>query len=469
MKIDVLVAEIGSTTTAVNAVDLGGGGDTPRLLGQGMGATLEDPGDVTVALRSAIRDLASNLGEASPDDLQWDLMMAASSAAGGLSMSVHGLVYDMTVRAAREAALGAGAVIKMVTAGEMTQSDVEELRRLKPKIILLAGGVDYGEKHTAIWNAKMIADSKVGCPVIYAGNVAARPQIRDIFEQAGAKTYFVDNVYPKVDELVVEPARRVIQQAFEEHIVTAPGMDKIRTLVDGPIMPTPGAVMEACKLLWPVLGDLCAVDVGGATVDVHSVAKGSPEIQAMLEAPEPLAKRTVEGDLGIHVNARNIAELVQDRVQLELGFDPWPVLQRLEVIPKTEHQVKLVCYLRDAAVNMAFKRHVGVIKHLYGPQGRMTVASGKDLSSVRLIIGTGGPLTRLPGGAEALSGLIGKGDGRELYPAAAEVALDSQYIMAMCGVLSKRFPEQAKNLLLQSLGLNHEVSGYYNRQGQVGT
>ena len=28
--------------------------------------------------------------------------MAASSAAGGLSMSVHGLVYDMTVKAAEK-------------------------------------------------------------------------------------------------------------------------------------------------------------------------------------------------------------------------------------------------------------------------------------------------------------------------------------------------------------------------------
>ena len=453
MKIDVLVAEIGSTTTVVNAVDLGGSGDTPRLLGQGMGCTLDDPDDVTVALKSAVRDLALNLGESAADDLQWDLMMAASSAAGGLSMSVHGLVYDMTVRAAREAALGAGAVLKMVTAGEMTQTDIEELRRVNPKIILLAGGVDYGEKHTAIWNARMIASSHVWCPVIYAGNVAAQGQIREIFDEAGIKTYFVDNVYPRVDELVIEPARQVIQEAFEEHIVTAPGMDKIRTMVNGPIMPTPGAVMEACKLLWPTLSDLCAVDVGGATVDVHSVAKGSPEIQAILEAPEPLAKRTVEGDLGIHVNARNIAELARDRIELELGFDPWPVLEHLEVIPETEQQTKLVCYLRDLAVNQAFKRHAGTIKHLYGPQGRMTVASGKDLSSVKFIIGTGGPLTRLPGGSEALSGLIGKGYGRDLYPTTADVVLDNQYIMAMCGVLSRRFPEQARSLLLQSLGL----------------
>jgi hypothetical protein len=47
-------------------------------------------------------------------------MLAASSAAGGLSMTVHGLVYDMTVRAAREAALGQAPSIRFVTAGDMT-------------------------------------------------------------------------------------------------------------------------------------------------------------------------------------------------------------------------------------------------------------------------------------------------------------------------------------------------------------
>jgi uncharacterized protein (TIGR01319 family) len=447
MKVDVLVAEIGSTTTVVNAINVE---DEARLLGQGTSSTMEDPADVTVALRHAVDDLAVNLGA---KDLDWTLMMAASSAAGGLSMSVHGLVYDMTVKAAREAALGAGAVIKMVTAGDMAFSDIEDLQQVRPKIILLAGGVDYGEKDTAVKNATLIARASLASPVIYAGNIAARSEIRRIFDEAGIKTYFVDNVYPKVDELVVEPARRVIQEVFEEHIVTAPGMDRIRSMVNGPIMPTPGAVMESCKLLWPALGDLCAVDVGGATTDIHSVAKGSPEIQAILEGPEPLAKRTVEGDLGIHVNARNIANLVQDRIGLELGFDPGPVLEHLQVIPEDDYHIRLVCYLRDVACEMAFKRHAGIIKHIYGPQGRMTVASGKDLTSVKTIIGTGGPFTRLPGGEMALARLSGQGYGRELYPGSARAALDNQYIMATCGVLSRKYPDQAKALLLTSLGL----------------
>jgi uncharacterized protein (TIGR01319 family) len=102
-------------------------------------------------------------------------------------------------------------------------------------------------------------------------------------------------VYPRIDELNIDPTRKIIQQVFEEHIVAAPGMEKIRTMVAGKIMPTPGAVMNAALALYDEIGDLMAVDVGSATTDVHSVTEGSPEIQAMLTGPEPFAKRTVEG------------------------------------------------------------------------------------------------------------------------------------------------------------------------------
>ncbi len=455
MKVDVLVAEIGSTTTTANAFLLG---EKPRFIGQGVSPTTVAQGDVTLGLRQATEDLAHHLGV---KDMECFRTMAASSAAGGLSMSVHGLVFDMTVRAAKEAALGAGAVVRMVTAGDLTQSDIEELISVKPKIILLAGGVDYGEKATAIKNARLIADylerlddaDVLRPPVVYAGNVAARKEVSAILSQKGARAYFVDNVFPRVDELVVEPARKVIQAVFEEHITRAPGMDRIRRMVDGPIMPTPGAVMEACQLLWPLLGDLCAVDVGGATTDVHSVAKGSPEIQDILESPEPLAKRTVEGDLGVHLNAKNVCLEAVDRAERHLGFDPAPLLDSLEMIPREEKQIQFVSYLTKIASETAFSRHAGRIRYLYGPSGRQALASGKDLTGVKTIIGTGGPLTRLPGGRDALARLVGQGPGRELYPKDARTALDTDYIMAACGVLSREYPEEARRILLGSLGL----------------
>ena len=120
MHADVLIAEIGSTTTLVSAFVLG---TAPHLLGQGQAATTVQQGDVRVGLNCAIDALKANLGIS---ELDYGELLASSSAAGGLKMCVHGLVYDMTVGAARAAALGAGAIVRQTTAGKLTDDDLAE-------------------------------------------------------------------------------------------------------------------------------------------------------------------------------------------------------------------------------------------------------------------------------------------------------------------------------------------------------
>ena len=120
MKIDVLVAEIGSTTTVVNAFDWIDSG-APVFLGQGQAPTSVLEGDVRVGLQGAVEDLRRKLGA---EEISYRSMLATSSAAGGLRMTVHGLVYDMTVKAAREAALGAGANLHLATAGILQEEDL---------------------------------------------------------------------------------------------------------------------------------------------------------------------------------------------------------------------------------------------------------------------------------------------------------------------------------------------------------
>ena len=88
----------------------------------------------------------------------------------------------------------------------------------------------------------MIRSMGLKVPVIYAGNVENQEEIRLIFEDSGQELYIVDNVYPKIDNLNVEPCRRIIQRAFEQNITHAPGMEHVRNIVTGPIIPTPGAV-----------------------------------------------------------------------------------------------------------------------------------------------------------------------------------------------------------------------------------
>lgn len=452
MRADLLVAEIGSTTTLVTAFGGLAGGE-PRRLGQGQAATTVLDGDVTVGLMGAVARLRAALAE----PLEWDKMVASSSAAGGLRMTVHGLVYDMTVRAAREAALGAGANLKLITAGEMTEDDIEDIRDVAPNIILLAGGVDYGEKDTVLRNARLLAESGLKYPVIYAGNAQAKTRVARILEKAGVRVFPVENVYPKIDTLNVEPTRAVIQDVFERHITEAPGMAKIREMVTGRIIPTPGAVMLGAKLLRGRIGDLAVLDVGGATTDVHSVTDGAAENARLAIAPEPTAKRTVEGDLGVFVSAGQVADLA-GRAQLaaEIGCGEGELMGYCRPIPQTEREFALSGRLAAVAATTAMDRHVGGLTQLYGPSGRVTIMQGKDLTAVKWIIGTGGALTKLPQGRNILQSLNHRENTPRLFPKNGRVLQDSDYIMAAAGLMSDIYPQAALRLMQKSLGLTDD-------------
>nr|WP_245210413.1 GlmL-related ornithine degradation protein [Sedimentibacter acidaminivorans] len=443
-----MVAEIGSTTTVVNAFN-GIGTPCPEFIGQGQAPTSVLEGDVTVGLKGAIDSLKENLHES---EITWDDMLATSSAAGGLKMTVHGLVYDMTVRAAKEAALGAGGIIKMVTSGKLRRTDLKKIQEVNPNIILVAGGVDYGERDTALNNMEMILSMGLKTPIIYAGNIENQEEIKLMCDEAGVKVYIVENVYPKIDMLVVEPTRKVIQDAFEEHIIHAPGMTKVRDLVKGPIIPTPGAVMEAAKVLKEDIGDLVIFDVGGATTDVHSATQGSEEVNSILISPEPEAKRTVEGDLGVYVNVNHVVE----KIGLENLKKEFPdvdeLLQNFKPIPLSDREKQFVERLTKEAVVTSLERHAGRLRDLYGANGKKTVAQGKDLTAIKYIIGTGGALTRLPNRVEILEKIRSLGKGLELYPTErAKILIDNDYIFSSLGVLSKRYPEDALLLMKKSL------------------
>lgn len=451
MHIDVLVAEIGSTTTVVNAFQ-GIHTEDPTFLGQGQGVTTVEEGDVNIGLLSALEDLKKNLGI---QELSYGRFLATSSAAGGLRMSVHGLVHDMTVKASKEAALGAGAIVKLVTSGRLKPSDLRKIEELNPSILMIAGGLDHGERDTALYNAEKIAALPLSMPIIYAGNVDNQEDIREIFRDYKGKLYVTDNVYPQVDVLSVEPARKVIQEVFEEHIIHAKGMDKVHELVDGRIMPTPGAVMESAKVLKEALGDVMIIDVGGATTDVHSVTHGSEEISRILLSPEPEAKRTVEGDLGVYVNRKNLLERIgEDKLKDELGVTEEDLLN-LPPIPHTDTEKRIILHLTKEAVFASVDRHAGTVRNLYGESsGRKSVAEGKDLTEIKYIIGTGGALTRLEGTEMILAAIHEQGRGQKLFPKKeAEVLLDKDYLLASLGVLSLEYKESAKKLMLKSLGL----------------
>lgn len=429
--VEILTLEVGSTITKANGFSRAADGGFQHEL-QGFAPTSVGQGDVGIGVQQAID--AMRAGGTMVDNPE---IFVNSSAAGGLRMTVHGLTQSMTARAAREAALGAGGIIKMVTAGRLSDFELEEIMAIHPNIILLAGGVDYGEKEIILRNAQMIADLKLGVPVLYAGNVAVRKPVQKLFEAAGVEVLLADNVFPDVDVLNIEPVRRLIHELFNRHIIHAPGMARLADLSRSSILPTPGAVLLGAELFAEVLGDCLIFDVGGATTDIHSVTEGSFDWNSYAVEPEPRAKRTVEGDLGVYVNARNIVELSGDPV--------WEArLADLAAMPSTQAQVELTRWLCARAVETGIRRHAGVVTDLYTPTGKKKIVRGKDLTAVQWVIGTGGALTRVEGGEEILRSVC-TGAGKYLLPTSdASILMDRDYRFSALGTLAQAYPQEVK-------------------------
>lgn len=445
MNIECLVGEIGSTTTLVHAFELCEG--SLIWLAKGVSETSVEQGDVSIGLKSAIDNLKKELDVS---ELHWQRFMVASSAAGGLKMTVHGLVWDMTVKVAKEAALGAGANIQYITAGLLSDVDLREIEKIRPNIILLAGGVDYGEKNTIIANARMLCNLSITVPIIYAGNKEIQRQILDIFQGEGRECLICDNVYPSIDQLHVEPLRKLIQQVFEKHITEAAGMSKIRELVSGSIVPVPAAVNMAAQLYYQIKGPCMVIDVGGATSDVHSVTDDSERYRNVLTTPEPFAKRTVEGDMGVYKNRMIVAQHMK-----EPPIKDWrKIIDDLQPIEEDPMRRDLVDSLTQAATHVALSRHVGKIHYMYLQSGRKTMASGKDCTDVKTILLTGGALIYHTNAIEMVAKTLLSMDPTLLIPSNVSIFVDKQYLLSAIGVLSVEYPKEAKQLLLDLIARN---------------
>jgi hypothetical protein len=121
-------------------------------------------------------------------------------------------------------------------------------------------------------------------------------------------------------------------------------------------------------------------------------------------------------------------------------------------------------------VDISIWRHAGQLRVAYGVYGRNEILEGRDLSAVRHVIGTGGALTRLGMGREILHNI--KPDPRKsklLPPVDAAVYLDRNNIMAAAGVLSRRYPQEAGKLLLESIGYLKNQNKRFNLGFYSGT
>ncbi len=454
----ILLIDFGSTYTKVTAVDL----QEQRLLGTASAYTTVQT-DINEGLHHALQNLFEKTGK-----LAFDRRYACSSAAGGLKMISCGLVPELTAEAARMASLGAGAKVMKVYSYQLTEEDAEEIERLSPDIFLLTGGTDGGNKDTIIDNARILAGIPQDFPIIIAGNRSAAGACRKILEDAGKQAVVCENVMPRFNELNIEPAQSEIRKIFLQRIIKAKGLSEASQLISGIMMPTPAAVLEAMKLLAAGtetetgLGDLAAVDVGGATTDVYSMSSGEPtRINTVLKGlPEPYAKRTVEGDIGMRYSAKGIAEAAGIPVLSRIsGLDPARteslverISEKTDTLPDTKELKALDFALASMAVKTGMTRHAGHIEKVYTPVGETYLQEGKDLSDVDRIVVTGGSLIHADRVKDiAACALFDPAEPYSLKPLQAEILVDRAYILSAMGLLSQYEPDTALKIMKKEL------------------
>ncbi|MBI5835117.1 MAG: glutamate mutase L [Armatimonadetes bacterium] len=463
----ILATDCGSTTTKAILIEKTDTGYRLACRGEAP-TTVEAPfDDVTVGVLTAAREVEDLTGRTITTadgiliehgtDRGVDMYLSTSSAGGGLQMTVAGVVAKITAESAERAALGAGAIVMDVVSiddGRAEHERIEQIRRLRPDMILLAGGTDGGQSDNVVELAEFIlaADPKprlgaaYNLPVIYAGNKVIRDDIVAILGRA-TDLRVVDNIRPTPETENLGPAREAVHELFLEHVMEhAPGYHKLKAWTSADILSTPNAVGILVQQVAAKRGvDVLAVDIGGATTDVFSVF--GPEYT-----------RTVSANLGMSYSICNVLaaagaanvlrwlpfEMAEDALRNSLRNK----MIRPTTIPQDLASLGVEQALAREALRLALEHHRSLATSLKGTRQETIVGRVLDeatggtlvnLMNLGLIIGSGGCLSHAPRRAESALMMLDAFQPEGF----TELAVDSIFMMPHLGVLSTVLPEAA--------------------------
>ena len=426
---DVLCLDVGSTFT--KAVLVGADG---TVLGTAETATTLG-GDVLDGCDA----LAERLGARDA------VTLACSSAGGGLRLAVVGYERQVTAEAGYRVGLSAGAKVVHVASGRLDATAVRGLGRAEPDLVLLVGGTDGGNAEVLQYNAVQLAETRLGVPIVVAGNVDAQDEVAAVLRSAGQPVRVADNVVPEIGVIQPAGARAAIRATFLDHVIGGKGLSsrpKFREVVRAP---TPDAVLRGVEVVADVVGtDLLVVDVGGATTDVYSVVTPEGEDATLRkEVVGPLwHARTVEGDLGVRWNAVGVVEAAaRERIPVGAALPGYAARVAADpgYLPSGDDEVALDLQLATVAAVVAVRRHGRP-----GAPGQ----SPRRWGEVGMVLGSGGVLRHATAveSMRVLSAVVGDHAGGWRVPRSARTAVDVAYLLFAVGLLADSHPEVARTL-----------------------
>jgi uncharacterized protein (TIGR01319 family) len=385
---------------------------------------------------------------------------STSSAGGGLAVVVAGLIREVTSKSAERAALGAGAIIQGVIALDDNRTPykkIEVLKKLRPDMLLLAGGFDGGSVAGPVFLSEIISQSSLRpklikdgkLPIIYAGNKKAREYVAQMLREEYI-LYSIPNLRPSNQKENLEPTRNSIHDVFMEHVMSrAPGYEKYKEWISAPIMPTPAAVGKLLELVSKDMNSkLLAIDIGGATTDVFTADHGK-------------VFRTVSANLGMSYSMLNVVK--QSGIEpihelLETDIDTIELMNRLgnkylrpTELPRDIENTEIECAVASVAIREAVREHFrvmyGISMSLSGEELNWNMLKTNRKAKTKtfetpsfgdydMVIGSGGKLSHSPRRTASMILL------NALEPIGSlRMAVDSVFMFPQLGILSQVDPD----------------------------
>ena len=390
----------------------------------------------------------------------------SSSAKGGLAIYALGIVPELTLKTAKLTALSAGGKVVGFSAYKLTSKDLRVLEEGRPDVVLLAGGTNGGNESYLRHNAKQLMRSdylRERATVVFAGNEVLAEEIPEALKEAGFSVRVAENIMPEVDEINPQNAREHIREVFLQRIVKGKGLDVIVNQVGRAPNPTPYAVLslvEAISLNAPDFGEFVLIDLGGATTDIYSYARDEHGAERVVYRglPEPLVKRTVEGDLGMRVSARSVAEFVPEETAHNKDFQDFiaKINADTSYLPPDEQGKNYDRIMARTCIDLALQRHAGTQKRVFTAMGDAFIQQGKDLRGVSKLIGSGGYLSRAgdfvyDGRTAERIGALQNGEQVSLLPQKIDYYRDVQYIFPLLGNLVEELASRAVLTAINSI------------------
>ncbi len=390
-----------------------------RFLGAGIAATTAGAPfkDVLEGVRRSLERLQTITGRvlvddderliipSRPDGAGVDVVSATISAGPPLKVLVLGLLEDISQDSARHLARTTYTrVVESIGLNDRRKTDerIDAILRLRPDLILAAGGTEGGASQSvikmleAVGLASYLMSDDQRAEVLYIGNQAIKEDVKATLGKIGP-LHFAPNVRPELETEQLEPAQVSLAE-ISCHVRSRQihGVDELEGWAGGGLLPTATAFGRIVRFLSKMYNSekgVLGVDVGASAVTV-AMASGGQLRQCVF--PE-------------HGLGRGMSELL-DHCQVGditrwLHLDIPETYIKEYLYTKVLYPASLPATNEDLAIEQALARQViqlSVRKTLEDIQIRNAGAKSGLLPLFEPIIASGSVLTRAPNLAQSL-------------------------------------------------------------------